>query len=73
MMRSLLVLLAAAGFPPAAPKPRLVVVITVDQLRPDYLDRFRRQLQGGLAMLLRTGAFFDEFGTRHKNFNDEVP
>src|SRR5437762_14091975 len=49
------------GSPPApAPKPRLVLVITVDQLRPDYLDRYRTQLNGGLALLLEQGAVFTE-------------
>ncbi|MBL0170847.1 MAG: alkaline phosphatase family protein [Gemmatimonadaceae bacterium] len=38
--------------------PTLVVQITVDQLRPDYLDRFASQLTGGLGRLLRQGAFF---------------
>ncbi len=47
---------AAAHAP--APRPRLVVVITVDQLRPDYLERYRRQLTGGLGMLVRDGAVF---------------
>ena len=51
--------LAACGTP-RPPRPRLVVVITVDQLRPDYLERYRRQLTGGLGMLLRTGAVFTE-------------
>src|SRR6266508_1384929 len=46
--------------PPVAPRPRLVVVITVDQLRPDYLDRYRPQLKGGFAMLLKTGASFTD-------------
>ncbi|HYL21548.1 MAG TPA: alkaline phosphatase family protein [Gemmatimonadales bacterium] len=46
-----------AGLAPA-PRPRLVVVITVDQLRPDYLDRYRAQLLGGLRLLLRDGAVF---------------
>src|SRR5256886_636615 len=45
---------------PVAPRPRLVVVITVDQLRPDYLDRYRPQLKSGLAMLLKQGAVFTE-------------
>src|SRR5919108_5649310 len=44
----------------SASKPRLVVVITVDQLRPDYLDRYRNQLRSGLAMLLKQGAVFTE-------------
>src|SRR6266699_1590001 len=30
----------AAPRPPAPARPKLVVVITVDQLRPDYLDRW---------------------------------
>src|SRR3989454_326181 len=51
------VLLVLTGVAPA-PKPRLVLVITVDQLRPDYLDRYRSQLTGGLGRLLRQGAYF---------------
>jgi Type I phosphodiesterase / nucleotide pyrophosphatase len=57
MMRLLFGL--AAGLLPG-PRPRLVLVITVDQLRPDYLDRYRPQLQGGFAMLLKQGAAFTE-------------
>ena len=45
---------------PPPPKPRLIVVITVDQLRPDYLERFRPQLQGGFVMLLKAGAVFTD-------------
>ena len=37
--------------------PSLIVLITVDQFRGDYLDRFGSQLQGGLARLAR-GAWF---------------
>ncbi len=59
MIRSLLLLLAGVG-PAPAPKPRLVVVITVDQLRPDYLERYRPQLKGGFAMLLKEGASFSD-------------
>lgn len=44
--------------PQAPAAPRLVVLITVDQLRPDYLVRFRPDLHGGLARLLREGAVF---------------
>ncbi|PYP44568.1 MAG: hypothetical protein DMD42_07655, partial [Gemmatimonadetes bacterium] len=36
------------------------MVITVDQLRPDYLERYRPQLLGGFAALLKTGASFTE-------------
>jgi hypothetical protein len=50
---------AAAPVPPrAAPRPQLVVFITVDQMRPDYFDRWARQLTGGLGRLSRQGAFF---------------
>src|SRR5688572_21846865 len=54
-----LLALATFGSGPA-PKPRLVVVVTVDQLRPDYFDRYRSQLIGGFAVLLRQGAYFAE-------------
>src|SRR3989442_12933244 len=49
----------AAGAPRAAPPhPKLVVVITVDQLRADYLVRWRQQLTGGFFTLLADGAGF---------------
>jgi predicted AlkP superfamily pyrophosphatase or phosphodiesterase len=61
MIRPLVLLLAGLGAGTApAPRPRLVVVITVDQLRPDYLERYRPQLKGGFAMLLKTGAWFTD-------------
>jgi predicted AlkP superfamily pyrophosphatase or phosphodiesterase len=49
---------AQAASPPLAARPRLVVFLTVDQLRPDYLDRWARQLTGGLGRLSQHGAFF---------------
>ena len=52
-----LALLASSPHPPPA-RPKLVVVITVDQLRPDYLDRWKSQLTGGLFQLLNEGAVF---------------
>jgi predicted AlkP superfamily pyrophosphatase or phosphodiesterase len=42
----------------ATDRPRLVVFLTVDQLRPDYLDRWAPQLTGGLGRLSKRGAFF---------------
>jgi predicted AlkP superfamily pyrophosphatase or phosphodiesterase len=42
--------------PPA--QPALVVFITVDQLLPEYYDRWKHQLDGGLALLYREGAVF---------------
>ena len=43
---------------PVGSEPRLVVFITVDQLRESYLERYAGQLTGGLGRLLRGGAFF---------------
>lgn len=37
--------------------PTLIVQITIDQLRPDYLDKFRSQFSGGLARMLDSGAY----------------
>jgi hypothetical protein len=47
--------------------PALVVFITVDQLRADYLTRFQHQLRGGLGRLYREGAFFTNAYQDHAN------
>lgn len=41
-----------------APPPYLIVLITVDQFREGYLEKFGPQLTGGLARLTRGGAWF---------------
>ncbi len=41
-----------------ADRPTLVVFLTVDQMRSDYVDRWANQLNGGLARLGKHGAFF---------------
>lgn len=53
-------LAAAPARPAQAPGRRvsLVVVIVVDQMRGDYVDRFGAQLTGGLARLTSEGAVF---------------
>jgi hypothetical protein len=38
----------------------LVVLLAVDQLRPDYLPRFDRQFTGGFRRLLDRGAVYDQ-------------
>ena len=43
---------------PAPERPRLLVFFTIDQLHPDYLDRFAGQFTGGLARLTKGGAWF---------------
>ena len=54
-----LALLAPTATPLRAPaRPKLIVVITVDQLRPDYFDRWKNQLAGGLFQLVNEGAVF---------------
>jgi hypothetical protein len=62
---AVLVLLASLGSAapseaqrPEATRQRLVVLVTIDQFRADYLDRFGAQLTGGLARLTRGGAWF---------------
>src|SRR5439155_1083211 len=57
---SLAVLARLLAPAPAPPRPKLVVVITVDQLRPDYLTRWKSQLTGGLAQLANEGAVFTD-------------
>lgn len=49
---------APALRPAQAVQPRLVVLVTVDQLRPDYLVRWRDQLTSGFAYLRQRGAYF---------------
>jgi len=58
-----IILLALVGYPAksqtrSVSKPKLVVFITIDAMRADYLPRFEKQLTGGLARLYRGGAVF---------------
>lgn len=39
-------------------RPKLVVLLVVDQMRGDYVDKFRGQWSGGLKRLLTEGAWF---------------
>lgn len=45
--------------------PSLVVLIAVDQLRADFLERFRDQYRGGFRWLLDRGAYFPNAAYRH--------
>jgi hypothetical protein len=49
---------AAAQEKQAARPPKLVVVIVVDQMRADYVQRFRGEWHGGLGRLVNQGAWF---------------
>jgi predicted AlkP superfamily pyrophosphatase or phosphodiesterase len=53
----------AQGHPAAgqtSSRPKLVVVLVVDQMRGDYVDKFRGQWTGGLKRLIDEGAWFHE-------------
>jgi predicted AlkP superfamily pyrophosphatase or phosphodiesterase len=43
---------------PTVTRPRLVVLLVVDQMRGDYVDKFRSQWTGGLQRLVEEGAWF---------------
>jgi predicted AlkP superfamily pyrophosphatase or phosphodiesterase len=53
-----LVLATAAVHAAPAPPPKLVVLIMVDQMRGDYVDRYGFQWTGGLRRLVDGGAWF---------------
>ena len=69
MMRRALLLSASLAFLPslAAAVPRLLVVLSVDQMRADYLDRYSGKFTSGFKILFETGAVLTS--ARH----DHVP
>ena len=50
----------AAQTPKSPQRPKLVVLLVVDQMRGDYVDKFRGQWTGGLKRLVEEGAWFRE-------------
>src|SRR5688572_12396097 len=63
LLLGLLAVIACASISRAAeptpPQPSLVLVLTIDQFRGDYLNRFREHfVPGGLKLLLEGGAHF---------------
>ena len=68
---ALLSFLAVAGAaraepaPSPPPPPRLVVVVSVDQMRADYLERFRPLFTSGLKTIAGQGAVFTNARFRH--------
>jgi predicted AlkP superfamily pyrophosphatase or phosphodiesterase len=48
---------AAAG---KTSRPKLVVILVVDQMRGDYVDKFQHQWSGGLKRLVNEGAWFHD-------------
>src|SRR5689334_5812023 len=56
---------AAPAVPPAPREarvgaPKLIVFISVDQFRRDYVARYGSHWTGGLARLVKDGAFFEQ-------------
>lgn len=41
-------------------RPKLVVILVVDQMRGDYIDKFQHQWTGGLKRLINEGAWFHD-------------
>lgn len=62
-------LLAGTGFASAYnARPKLVVVIVIDQFRGDYLERYRDQFgQGGFRLFLDHGAYFSDCQYEYAN------
>ncbi len=63
--RALLALLLGALLGAAPPRPRLVVVISVDQLSAELMDRWGGGLRGGLGTLEREGLAFTQAYHEH--------
>jgi predicted AlkP superfamily pyrophosphatase or phosphodiesterase len=64
---ALAVTLPAFQAPLAAQRPTLVVHVTVDQLRPDYISRWHAQMRGALSLFWNEGAFFVNGFQDHAN------
>jgi predicted AlkP superfamily pyrophosphatase or phosphodiesterase len=47
------------------PQPKLILVLSIDQMRFDYLTRFAPLYKGGLKMLVDRGAVFTDANYRH--------
>ena len=62
---ALLVVVLPAAQPAPGPDIRLVLLITVDQFRYDYLTRFRSEYTAGIKRLLTEGAVFTNANLEH--------
>jgi predicted AlkP superfamily pyrophosphatase or phosphodiesterase len=64
LLSVLAICLCASAAPPRK-KPKLLVLVAVDQFRYDYLTRFRAEYKAGLARLLDNGAVFTNAHYEH--------
>lgn len=58
-------MIAAGIGRPFPPRPKLVVLVAVDQFRYDYLTRFESEYKGGFRRLLDQGAVFANANLAH--------
>src|SRR4051794_31540438 len=54
------ILPSLAGRAAPATTPKLAVIVVVDQMRADYIDRFGREWTGGLKRMVTEGAWFQQ-------------
>ena len=60
-----MILLSSACQEQSAAKPKLILVLSIDQMRFDYLTRFNDLYKGGFRTLLDQGAVFTEAHYHH--------
>jgi len=53
-------LLSLPGLAAPATPPKLAVILVVDQMRADYVDRFQGEWTGGLKRMVTQGAWFQQ-------------
>src|SRR4051794_28842616 len=54
------ILPSLAGRAAPATTPKLAVIVVVDQMRADYIDRFGREWTGGLKRIVTQGAWYQQ-------------
>jgi len=64
---SILAACASRSAPTARPGPTLVVLVTVDQMRGDYLTRYEHQFTGGLHRMIAGGTWYPNAFHDHAN------
>src|SRR3954469_10627026 len=54
------ILPSLAGRAAPATAPKLAVIVVVDQMRADYIDRFGREWTAGVKRMVTQGAWFQQ-------------
>ena len=65
LVAALIALAPRGAGPPPEGGPRLIVLLVVDQMRYEYLDRYAPLFKGGLRRLLQAGVSFTEAHFAH--------